>query len=88
MSKINHTIPSPLTLTYPTHFKLTKKFGKLADHNTVCSRFKKARFKKESRFKKDCCYNRFFCTYYRAVARSENPGRLVSLWWAYSAPPG
>ena len=29
---------------------------------TVESRFKKARFKKESRFKKDCCYNRFFST--------------------------
>ena len=28
--------------------------------HTVSSRFKKARFKKESRFKKDCCYNRFF----------------------------
>ena len=27
---------------------------------TVHSRFKKARFKKESRFKKDCCYNQFF----------------------------
>ena len=30
--------------------------------STVESRFKKARFKKESRFKKDCCYNRFFST--------------------------
>ena len=30
--------------------------------NTVESRFKKARFKKESRFKKDCWYNRFFIT--------------------------
>ena len=29
---------------------------------TVHSRFKKARFKKESRFKKDCWYNRFFST--------------------------
>ena len=29
---------------------------------TVESRFKKARFKKESRFKKDCWYNRFFST--------------------------
>ena len=29
---------------------------------TVESRFKKARFKKESRFMKDCCYNRFFST--------------------------
>ena len=31
--------------------------------NTVESRFKKARFKKESRFKKDFCYNWFFSTY-------------------------
>ena len=30
--------------------------------NTVESRFKKAWFKKESRFKKDCWYNRFFST--------------------------
>jgi hypothetical protein len=30
--------------------------------STVRSRFKKARFKKESQFKKDCCYNRFFST--------------------------
>ena len=30
---------------------------------SVESRFKKARFKKESRFKKDCCYNQFFSTY-------------------------
>ena len=30
--------------------------------STVETRFKKARFKKESRFKNDCCYNRFFCT--------------------------
>ena len=30
--------------------------------NTVHSRFKKARFKKESRFKKDCWCNRFFST--------------------------
>ena len=30
--------------------------------NTVESRFKKARLKKESRFKKDCNYNRFFST--------------------------
>ena len=29
------------------------------DHSTVESRFKKARFKKESGFKKDCWYNRF-----------------------------
>ena len=29
---------------------------------TVSSRFKKARFKKESLFKKDCCYNLFFST--------------------------
>ena len=29
---------------------------------TVESRFKKARFKKESRFKKDCGYNQFFST--------------------------
>ena len=27
--------------------------------NTVRSQFKKALFKKESRFKKDCCYNQF-----------------------------
>ena len=25
-------------------------------------------------------------TYFRPVARSENPGGLVVLWWAYSAP--
>ena len=30
--------------------------------STVSSRFKKARFKKDSQFKKDCCYNRFFST--------------------------
>ena len=30
--------------------------------NTVESRFKKARFKKESRFKKDCWDNLFFST--------------------------
>jgi hypothetical protein len=40
----------------------------------VESQFKKARFKKESRFKKDCCYNRFFSTY-RKIA-SSNTSRL------------
>ena len=33
---------------------------KLGFVSTVHSRFKKARFKKGSRFKKDCWYNRFF----------------------------
>ena len=38
-------------------------FSKVAKiFSTVESRFKKARFKKESRFKKDCGYNRFFST--------------------------
>ena len=32
----------------------------MLEGSTVESRFKKARFKKESRFKKDCWYNRFF----------------------------
>ena len=37
---------------------LTKFKGQRS--NFHYSQFKKARFKNESRFKKDCCYNRFF----------------------------
>ena len=40
---------------------LKNGFGKTST-DTVRSRFKKAWFKKESRFKKDCSYNRFFST--------------------------
>ena len=36
---------------------IRREFG-----DTVESRFKKAWFKKESRFKNDFCYNRFFST--------------------------
>jgi len=38
-----------------------KAYRQMQTH-TVHSRFKKARFKKESRFKKDCWCNRFFST--------------------------
>ena len=36
---------------------------KIISESTVESRFKKAWFKKESRFKKDCCYNGFVSTW-------------------------
>ena len=43
------------------HFQIFRRLMK-GKFDTVESRFKKARFKKESRFKKDCWYNRFFST--------------------------
>ena len=39
-----------------TQANCRKKCKLCSQGNTVSSRFKKARFKKEFRFKKDCCY--------------------------------
>ena len=50
-----------LLTTTQYHYVLFYKKKYIKD-STVHSRFKKARFKKESRFKKDCSYNRFFST--------------------------
>ena len=44
------------------HFIVDTIAIKQSHCTTVEFRFKKALFKKESQFKKDCCYNRFFST--------------------------
>ena len=58
-----HRLEFCQTLCYEVcWFFFILKFFSFLNESTVHSRFKKARFKKESQFKKDCCYNRFLST--------------------------